>query len=77
MESVALMAKKKAARRKRVEPEPEPTVRKNVISVRGTEAWREWLNAYAAFRRVPATSLIDQVLAESAKRDGFTPPPER
>lgn len=51
--------------------------RKNVISIRGTEAWRKWLGEYAAFRRVPVTSLIDQVLSEAAKRDGFTLPPER
>lgn len=67
------MAKKKAA--------PQPTVtepiRKNVISIRGTEDWRGWLIEYAAFRRVPVTSLIDQVLTEAAKRDGFTLPPIR
>jgi hypothetical protein len=74
MGAAGTMAKKKASRPKVVAPDP---IRKNVISVRGTEAWRDWLNEYAAFRRVPATSLIDQVLAESAKRDGFTSPPER
>jgi hypothetical protein len=55
----------------------EEPIRKNVISIRGTEAWREWLIEYAAFRRVPVTSLIDQILNEAAKRDGFKLPPER
>jgi hypothetical protein len=68
------MAKKKASQRKCVAADP---IRKNVISVRGTEQRRDWLNEYAAFRRVPATSLIDQVLAESAKRYGFKTPLER
>jgi hypothetical protein len=68
------MAKKTARQRKSVEADP---LRKNVISVRGTEQWRDWLNECAAFRRVPTTSLIDQVLAEPAKRDGFKTPPER
>lgn len=73
MGDVALMAKPKKARAGRaVEP-----ARKNVISIRGTEDWRGWLVEYAAFRRVPVTSLIDQVLNEAAKRDGFKLPPER
>jgi hypothetical protein len=73
MGAPGLMGKKKAPpKRRAVEP-----IRKNIISVRGTEEWRDWLNEYAAFRRIPTTSLIDQVLAESAKRDGFRTPPER
>jgi hypothetical protein len=73
MGAAAPMAKKKAFPQSRAE---EP-VRKNVISIRGTEAWRDWLTEYGAFRRVPVTSLIDQVLNEAAKRDGFKLPPER
>jgi hypothetical protein len=73
MGAAVLMAKKKAPPR---QPVPEP-VRKNIISVRGTEEWRDWLAEYASSRRVPVTSLIDQVLAEAAKRDGFRLPPER
>ena len=72
-----LAAKKKAAAgaaKPKSAAEPE---RKNIISIRGTESWREWLTRYAASRRVPVTSLIDQVLAEAAKRDGFESPPER
>jgi hypothetical protein len=73
VDGAGLMAKKKPARpMKSAEP-----VRKNIISVRGTEEWRDWLIEYAAFRRVPVTSLIDQVLNEAAKRDGFALPPER
>jgi hypothetical protein len=68
------MAKKKGRPQRRKTAEP---VRKNIISIRGTEDWRDWLIEYASFRRVPVTSLIDQVLAEAAKRDGFTAPPER
>ena len=52
-------------------------LRKNIVSIRGTESWKDWLTDYAAFRRVPVTSLIDQVLSEAAKRDSFTLPPER
>jgi hypothetical protein len=73
MGAAGLMSKKKAHQ----QAKGEETIRKNVISVRGTEAWRDWLIEYAAFRRVPVTSLIDQVLNEAAKRDGFKLPPER
>ena len=73
MGAPAVMAKKKAAPK----PKPAAAVRKNIISIRGTADWRDWLADYAASRRVPTTSLIDQVLAESAKRDGFRPPPDR
>ena len=69
-----IMSKKRAPETPPATAEP---LRKNVISIRGTETWRGWLTEYAAFRRVPVTSLIDQVLSEAAKRDGFTLPPER
>jgi hypothetical protein len=79
MAAVETMAKRKATgSRQPITTEPdEPMVRKNIVSIRGTEAWRDWLTRYAAKRRVPVTSLIDQVLAESAASDGFEAPPER
>ena len=49
----------------------------NVMSIRGTADWRAWLGRYAARRRVTSTALIDQALAEAARRDGFEPPPPR
>lgn len=67
---VASMAKKTVPR-KPIE------AKRNLISIRGREGWLDWLKDYAAFRRVPVTSLIDQVLNEAAKRDGFRLPPER
>lgn len=73
MEMVATMAKKKAA----PQPLADEPVRKNVISIRGTEDWRGWLTRYAKKRRVPVTALIDMVLAEAAEREGFEPPPDR
>jgi hypothetical protein len=74
------MAKAKAGRSgkaKASKPAGGEPLRRNVISIRGTEDWRDWLIRYAAFRRVPVTSLIDQVLNEAAKRDDFELPPER
>jgi hypothetical protein len=53
--------------------EPDPII----FSIRGNQAWREWLRRFAAHRRVTATALIDQVLAETAQREGFVAPPPR
>lgn len=71
------MAKKSTGVFRESAAEPPELVRRNVISIRGTESWRAWLARYAIKRRVPVTSLIDQVLAEAAERDGFEAPPER
>ena len=62
------MAKKKTARPKT----PEPATRKNVVSIRGTENWRDWLMGLAAHRRLKASDVIDQALIEYAERHGYT-----
>jgi hypothetical protein len=54
-------------------PEPDPII----FSIRGTREWREWLSQFAAHQRVTPTVLIDQVLAEAARRAGFAAPPPR
>lgn len=53
--------------------EPDPII----FSIRGSQAWREWLRQFAAHRRITTTALIDQVLAETAQREGFVAPPPR
>lgn len=58
-------------------PAADAPERKNRISLRGSEEWWDWVREYAAFRRIPVASLIDQVLNEGAKRDGFRAPPDR
>ncbi len=67
------------ARKESKAPQPaEGPTRKNVISIRGTEAWREWLMRLAKHRRLNATDVIDQALVEYADRVGFEEaPPER
>jgi hypothetical protein len=67
------MAKKKAKAPKRAPDRPK----KNLVVIRGYEEWRDWLNRYAKSRRLEAIALIDMLLAESAQRHGFEPPPER
>jgi hypothetical protein len=49
--------------------------RRNVVSIRGTEAWREWLMGLARHRRLAAADVIDQALVEYAKVHGYNIPP--
>jgi hypothetical protein len=49
----------------------------NIISIRGTNEWRDWLDRFAAHQRVTPTALVDQALAEAARRAGFEDPPPR
>lgn len=42
------------------------------VTIKGSEAWRSWVNELADFRRLRTTDLIDQALVEYAERHGFT-----
>jgi hypothetical protein len=76
------MAKPKASKAK-VEPAPTPPpapikgAKNNILSIRGTQEWRAWLERFAAKSRVTPTALLDLAVAEKAARDGFEPPPAR
>jgi hypothetical protein len=50
-----------------------------ILSVRGSEEWREWVHRFCDYCRLKSASdLIDQALAEHAKHLGFPdPPPKR
>lgn len=67
------MARKKD-RGKEPEKRPEPSARRNVVSIRGTEEWRDWLMELAAHRRLKAADVIDQALIEYAQKYGYTKP---
>jgi hypothetical protein len=51
---------------------PEPpggkTRRMTVMTIKGTVEWKEWLDRFADFSRLPSTVLIDIALAEWAKQ---------
>jgi hypothetical protein len=53
------------------EDKPEPVARRNVVSIRGTEEWRDWLMGLAAHRRLKASDVIDQALIEYAQKYGY------
>lgn len=55
----------------------KPTQKPMVLGMRGSEAWKKWLDEYADHRRMTVVGLIDRVLEEDAARNGFRPPPKR
>lgn len=50
---------------------------KIVLALSGTKAWGEWLEGYAKSKGMPVVVLLDHLARESAKKDGYPPPPER
>jgi hypothetical protein len=55
----------------------EPSRKKNLIVVRGYEAWGEWVEGLAKHLGTPVVGTVDRALRELAKREGYPPPPER
>ncbi len=49
----------------------------NVIAIRGSEEWKDWLEDFAASMRTRPTAVIDLALAKLAKGEGFREPPPR
>lgn len=46
-----------------------------VISIKGSPAWKAWLDALSRHCRMPKAVLIDVALAEYAAKIGFEPEP--
>jgi hypothetical protein len=54
------------------------TVRhENILALKGTDAWKSWLDGFASRKGMPVTVLVDHALRELAKRDGYPDPPPR
>jgi hypothetical protein len=54
------------ARPKRKEPP-----RSVVLTIKGTDAWRDWLERLADHSRMPASTVVDLALIDFAKKIGF------
>ncbi len=71
----ATMAKKKTtapkakARAKGRPPEPAP--RRTVLTIKGTDEWRGWLEELSRFLRTPTSTIVDHALVRYAKEVGF------
>jgi hypothetical protein len=68
------MALKRSKGKERDAKQTELEPRRNVVSIRGTEAWRDWLMALSEHRRLSAADVIDQALIEYARKYGYTKP---
>lgn len=49
----------------------------SVLSLKGSEPWKAWLDGFAARKGMPSTVLIVHALHELAKREGYLDPPRR
>ena len=47
------------------------------LTIRAGEPWRQWLDAYAKWKGESAAVLVEQALAQMAKRDKQPMPPSR
>ena len=47
------------------------------VQVRGTPAWKAWVEGLAKANRQDVSGLVDQALARLAKEMGYPDPPER
>ena len=76
------MAKSKGQASKPKVVVPKPTGRPkaaeapkhNVLSIRGSTEWRDWLNDLSEHCRSKAADVIDRALVLYAKQEGFTKP---
>jgi hypothetical protein len=49
----------------------------SIVVLKGSPAYRDWVNSFAKASRMPLSVLLDVALAKMAKEEGFEPPPER
>jgi hypothetical protein len=72
---VMTMPKPKKSPRGR-KPETEP--RRVVLQMKGSDAWKEWLDELARHLRMPTSAAVDNALVQYAKTHGFDKPaPDR
>jgi hypothetical protein len=50
---------------------PEPGPRKTVLTIKGTDEWRGWLEGLADFLRTPTSTIVDHALVKYAKEVGY------
>jgi ribosomal protein L16 Arg81 hydroxylase len=65
--STATMAKKKPAKA----ATPAPERRRTVLTIKGTEEWREWLEALSRQLREPVSTAVDKAIVMYAKANNF------
>jgi hypothetical protein len=48
--------------------------KRQILSIKGSEEWRDWLRGLADHVHMPATTLIDQALIKFARGVGYDEP---
>ena len=71
---MTVMAKPKKTSGKIGRPKAEGPPRRPTLSIKSTEAWREWLGDLADHCHMPSTVVIDQALILYAEAHGFKKP---
>lgn len=51
---------------------PAPPTRNTVLTIKGTEEWKAWLNGLCDHVRIPASTIVDLALVRYAKEVGYT-----
>ncbi len=63
------------AKKKTPEPAPagatSPGPRRTVLTIKGTEEWRVWLEQLGEHLRTPTSTIVDHALVRYAKEVGF------
>ncbi len=67
------MAKKKKAAPGKAAAGPK----KQILGIRGSDAYKDWLVRFAESERSDMVDLVDDALAAHAKARGFEAPPKR
>lgn len=67
------MAKNRAKETESTPPDPER--RSTALAIKGTTAWREWVQEAAAFCRTDTSKLVDAAILEYVQRRGFKKEP--
>jgi predicted transcriptional regulator len=62
----AVMAKKKGSTKS-----PDGGARVTTVAVRASEAWKEWVDQLADYKRLTVADVIDQALVKYARDEGF------
>jgi hypothetical protein len=57
---------------KKSAPTAVKVIRKTVVTIKGTEAWRVWLEGFSKHMRTPTSTIVDHALIEYAKAKGYT-----
>lgn len=46
--------------------------RRTVLTIKGTDEWREWLTGLSKALRMPTSTIVDHALIKYAKDQGYT-----